>query len=379
MVDRPTTTLRAWAWGSTLLRAVCSADQNKAITVIQAPQRPQPLQKPNDQQRNCQQQNEQTLGCTGPYIALRHEDSSTCPDTTCFDGHSELFTDSFSGDGADAASLAQQAAEMVAAGATWLDVGAVSSRPGADVVSEAEEWRQQPVLPIALATGAQVSVDTRRGVIARQALGLGVHMVNDIAGGSDPTCSGCCSARCRLVPDAHAGRTRHHARQSDHPNDDVVGAVTTYLRSSDKALLLLAFPPTIFTSIRVSDLAKPANVSLLSALPAMRRELGGAWLLGISRKRFLPALVGQSRPAAERGWSYHPRQLASWSDILRVRRCRSRRGTRLIRLPGCESTVRSYVRPGMEWPWSHASSAWFANPGSGVVFISIARPRTCFG
>ena len=72
------------------------------------------------------------------------------------------------------------------AGAQWLDVGAVSSRPG-PVVSEEEEWqRLAPVLPIALATGAHVSVDTRRGGIARSALAAGVSLVNDIAGGSDP-------------------------------------------------------------------------------------------------------------------------------------------------------------------------------------------------
>ena len=81
----------------------------------------------------------------------------------------------------------QQAAAMLAAGATLLDVGGHSTRPGAEAVSEAEELNR--VLPVVEAIARQlpeaiISIDTFRASVARQAVGAGAHLINDISGGN---------------------------------------------------------------------------------------------------------------------------------------------------------------------------------------------------
>ncbi|CCH53264.1 dihydropteroate synthase [Fibrisoma limi BUZ 3] len=79
------------------------------------------------------------------------------------------------------------AERMLADGATFLDVGGYSTRPGAAEVSAGEEADR--VLPIieAILTNfpdALLSVDTFRASVARQAVNAGAVLVNDVAGGT---------------------------------------------------------------------------------------------------------------------------------------------------------------------------------------------------
>lgn len=76
-----------------------------------------------------------------------------------------------------------QAQEMVEAGADIIDVGAESTRPGAECIDVEEEFRRlNPVLQI---LGKQcsipISVDTRKAEVARMALDLGAHVINDVS------------------------------------------------------------------------------------------------------------------------------------------------------------------------------------------------------
>ncbi|HVV54928.1 MAG TPA: dihydropteroate synthase, partial [Mucilaginibacter sp.] len=80
----------------------------------------------------------------------------------------------------------QQAAKMLAEGADFLDIGAYSSRPGADDISEQEEMdRLLPVVELIAANHpeAVLSVDTFRSGIAEAAIKAGAHIINDISGG----------------------------------------------------------------------------------------------------------------------------------------------------------------------------------------------------
>jgi len=71
-------------------------------------------------------------------------------------------------------------------GADIVDIGAVSTRPGADLVSEEEEWvRLEPVLSH-LPEDVKISIDTFRSGIVRRAHKLVGHFtVNDISAGED--------------------------------------------------------------------------------------------------------------------------------------------------------------------------------------------------
>ncbi|GAB5410111.1 MAG: dihydropteroate synthase [Balneolaceae bacterium] len=74
---------------------------------------------------------------------------------------------------------------MLKEGASIIDIGGESTRPNADPVSEKEELsRVIPIIEAAVPTFAQAlfSIDTTKYQVAKQALDLGVHIVNDVSG-----------------------------------------------------------------------------------------------------------------------------------------------------------------------------------------------------
>lgn len=71
-------------------------------------------------------------------------------------------------------------------GADIIDIGAVSTRPGAEPVSEETEWARLESVLGRLPEGVTVSIDTSRSSIVRRAYGLiGPFIVNDISAGED--------------------------------------------------------------------------------------------------------------------------------------------------------------------------------------------------
>ena len=90
--------------------------------------------------------------------------------------------DSFSGDGnTDIEAAVAQGCRFVEEGADILDIGGESTRPGfAQVSVEAEIRRVVPVIErLAAMTKAQISIDTSKYEVARQALEAGAAMIND--------------------------------------------------------------------------------------------------------------------------------------------------------------------------------------------------------
>src|SRR5688572_2298264 len=99
-------------------------------------------------------------------------------DDSFFDGG--LYT------GKDAA--LKRAQQMLEQGAGIIDIGGQSTRPGAAIVSEAEEL--QRVLPAVEAISlrfpeAVISIDTFRAKVAKEAVQSGAAIVNDISAGDD--------------------------------------------------------------------------------------------------------------------------------------------------------------------------------------------------
>jgi dihydropteroate synthase len=109
-------------------------------------------------------------------------------------------------------------------GATVLDVGGESTRPGAEPVSVDEELRR--VLPVveALAERTRVSIDTRKPVVARAAVAAGATLVNDIS-----------ASLWEVAADTGAGWVAMHMQgepatmQRGPYYDDVVGEVCAFL------------------------------------------------------------------------------------------------------------------------------------------------------
>lgn len=122
---------------------------------------------------------QRTLNCRGRLITL---------DRPLLMGILNLTPDSFFPgsrlSGLDA--VLERAAQMLSEGADFLDLGGMSSRPGAELIPEEEELRR--VIPavegiLARFPEALISVDTVRSVVAKEAIGAGACMVNDISAG----------------------------------------------------------------------------------------------------------------------------------------------------------------------------------------------------
>ncbi len=81
----------------------------------------------------------------------------------------------------------KKAEQLLSEGADILDLGAYSSRPGADHISEDEEL--QRLIPVVIAIvkefpGVVLSIDTFRSAVAKAAIHAGAHVINDISAGN---------------------------------------------------------------------------------------------------------------------------------------------------------------------------------------------------
>ena len=78
---------------------------------------------------------------------------------------------------------------MLESGADILDLGACSTRPGSDSISEEEEWKRlEPALNILASehAGVKISIDTFRPAVVSRAFDIiGPFIVNDVSGGSE--------------------------------------------------------------------------------------------------------------------------------------------------------------------------------------------------
>lgn len=84
------------------------------------------------------------------------------------------------------ADILSQTEKMLLEGATFIDVGAYSSRPGAAHISEKEELKRiLPVIELLVKYFPKIiiSVDTFRSKIAKETIENGSAMINDISGG----------------------------------------------------------------------------------------------------------------------------------------------------------------------------------------------------
>lgn len=148
--------------------------------------------------------------------------------------------DSFSDGGRhlDPDDAARRARRMVEAGADLVDVGGVSTRPGAEPVPAEREWeRIGPVLQRLADLPAPVSVDTTDAGVAERALEAGAAVLNDVSGlRFDPRLAD-------LAARSGAGLVLMHMRgdprtmQDDTAYDDLVGEVRSFLAGAlEKAL-----------------------------------------------------------------------------------------------------------------------------------------------
>ena len=215
-------------------------------------------------------------------------------------------SDSFAGDGLLQEPLSQDAMVLqalqlaqsfVSEGATILDVGGESTRPGAEPVSiEQELARVLPVitaLHTALPGEIIISIDTYKAEVARQALLAGAALVNDIwALRADPQMAALVSER--QVPVVLMANMRGYHKR------DIVSDVLRFLAGSIDLALAAGVPwEHLIIDPGIGFGTTPAeNLTLLRRLGELR-ALGRPILLGTSRTSTIGIVLGDV-PAHER-------------------------------------------------------------------------------
>ncbi|HOJ00386.1 MAG TPA: dihydropteroate synthase [Anaerolineaceae bacterium] len=216
-----------------------------------------------------------------------------------------LTPDSFSGDGlmkssAMAEAAVQQAIRFTEQGADILDLGAESTRPGAETLDASSELeRLLPALEriVALKLNTIISIDTYKASVAEACLQAGAGMINDIWGlKHDPQLAGVAARHAVPVVLMH---NRSHAKflqKSETLGGRYVG--TTYQDLMNDICSDLQESITIAKTAAIQDqniILDPGigfgktveqNLSIIHHLGELRR-LGYPILLGASRKSFI--------------------------------------------------------------------------------------------
>lgn len=202
----------------------------------------------------------------------------------------------------------ERALQMESAGADILDIGAESTRPGAEGVSIAEELRRLlPVLgAVRRVLKIPVSIDTQKSEVAEAAIQAGAQIINDISGlRSDPRVARI-AARYGVPLILMHMRGEPRTMQKGPFARNVIKDVTEGLRSS----IAIALQAGVKQSQIVLDpgigfgKSYEQNYELLAKLAELAK-LGFPLLVGTSRKGFLGATMarhGKPRPAEERIW-----------------------------------------------------------------------------
>lgn len=210
--------------------------------------------------------------------------------------------DSFSDGGrhVEPAAALAQARLMLDEGASLIDVGGESTRPGSAPV--ADEVQLARVLPVVSALRREcgrdfaISVDTRSAVVAEAVLGAGADLINDVSAARDPAMLACVARHGAAIVLMHMQGTPSTMQDAPH-YEDVTREVGEYLAARAAAAAaagiarerILVDPGIGFGKTRAH------NLTLLRELPRIV-ALGYPVLLGTSRKRFMGAICRESQP-----------------------------------------------------------------------------------
>lgn len=231
-----------------------------------------------------------------------------------------LTPDSFSDGGLYASREAAVAAaiHMVADGASVIDIGGMSTRPGFTPVSLGEE--ESRVLPVladlqeALAEGgrkALVSLDTDKPALAEQALRQGlVHMINDVSGGDEAMASVAAAYGAPLIlmhRPVGGGRGAVAA-----VIEDLAAVCRQYIEAGMRQDQIAIDPGLGFGKTAEENLSALRDCSQLLAL-------GCPLYIGASRKRFIGRYSGSPEAAKRLGGSLASALWASASGASFVR------------------------------------------------------------
>lgn len=219
------------------------------------------------------------------------------------------------------ADVARDVEEKIKAGASIIDLGAASSRPGSAIISIDDEWqRLQPVLLLLRKEFPKIiiSIDTWRSEIAKRAVEAGGDIINDISGGTlDTKMFGTIAAL--DVPYILMHIQGNPTNMQVEPNyNDVVVEVKNELVQATKTLQALNFNKIIIDPGFGFGKNLSHNYLLLKHLSDFTK-LGFPVLAGLSRKSMINQVLGTSAVTALNGTTVlNTLALVNGANILRV-------------------------------------------------------------
>jgi dihydropteroate synthase len=193
------------------------------------------------------------------------------------------------------------AAAMLEAGAALIDVGGESTRPGAAAVWEGDELKRLiPAVERLAASGAAISVDTRRPGVMEAALAAGAHLINDVSAlRHDPRSLEFAARTGVPVVLMHAPGEGEDLHGGANYADVVLDVFDWLAVRRDTALAAGISRDRIFLDPGLGFGKSLAdNLALINALPLFH-ALGQPLLVGASRKRMIGALDNEA-PAQRR-------------------------------------------------------------------------------
>jgi dihydropteroate synthase len=207
-------------------------------------------------------------------------------------------------------------------GADIIDFGGQSTRPGSDPVSQTEEMdRVLPVIERAVRDlNIPISIDTTRASVAREALSLGAHIVNDISGLKyDPRVA-------NVTAEFGAGIILMHIRktpktmQDDTKYQNLFHEICRYLEDGIQVALNAGIPSNNIAVDPGIGFGKSTDDSyrLIDNLSTFR-DLDCPIVIGPSRKSFIGIVL--NLPAERRIWGTAAAVACSvihGADIVRV-------------------------------------------------------------
>ena len=203
--------------------------------------------------------------------------------------------DSFSDGGKhqdDPDKAAEAGLAMAAAGASILDIGGESTRPGADPVWEGDEIKRViPVIERLAHCGAVISIDTRKAAVMEAAIAAGAHLINDVSALlHDKRSLEVAGVSGRPVVLMHAPSSGKNPHKSDGYGNIVTDTldwleqrIADVVAAGFEREKIIIDPGLGFGKSLTDNLALMNNIAMFHAL-------GQPLLIGASRKRMIGAL-----------------------------------------------------------------------------------------
>jgi len=217
--------------------------------------------------------------------------------------------------------ILRKAEQMLRAGATLLDIGGQSTRPGSERLS-AEEECDRVILPIERLSSAFpqafLSVDTYHAQVAEAAVNAGAHMVNDISAGllDNKMLATVSKLQVPYVIMHMKGEPETMQKNTTYQNvlKDVIDFLAERkIECQKQEIRQIIIDPGIGFSKTIEQ-----NFELIAKLEAFQ-ELDAPILLGISRKSFIYKTLNTDPAGALNGSTFlHAIGLQKGAKILRV-------------------------------------------------------------